>query len=352
MSDFNFNVLSLIDEAVVITSNKKITFLNPPAEKLLGGNFVGKTLSAVFGADAPDFPADDFSVNICINKKNCIVRSYRKERNQFLVIKEVKYNQLMIDEAFLFSMRSSLTVMNMSLEHIRRAAEEYGSKDLLEYADFMNKRLCSVSRLVQNISIVNGIHAQTLHFSPKVYDISMLFQEYTNIAAALLPQVEICFDAPAHLYASVDASLIKCLLANLISNSVLHGKCRKLSIRLLDKTDYVMLGINDDGCGIKGDFLYNIFERYLDRNELSEIGRGAGLGLSAAMGIAQLHGGTMLLETKEGRGTALRISLRKNLVSVSLNSSTPLPTNDTNDFLIGLADCIDEKRFREANSEF
>ena len=350
MSKFSSDVLSVIGEAVVISRGGRIVFSNSPAAAILGGSAEGKNLAGVFGEEIAAAQGDDFAANICLNGKNCIVRSSRKNGEQIFVFSETQYDGAMINDAFLYSMRSSLMVMSMSVTRCRKLAEESGSEEMLSAADALNKSLASCSRLVTNISDVCGIRAQTLRFSPEATDVTRLFSEYADIADGLLPEVRISFSSPKGLTAAVDPDLMKHLFTNLVSNAVLHGQCRELSIRLIDRPDYVILGVNDDGNGIRSTELYNVFERYLGSVALSDINHGAGLGLTAVMGIARLHGGTVLLESREGRGTAVRVSLRKNTVGAKLFSQT-VSMEDAKDILVGLADCVDEKRFRETYSE-
>ena len=347
MSEFSSDVLSVIGEAVVIARDGNIVFSNSPAAAILGGSTVGKTLPAVFGEEIAAAQGDNFAAGVSLNGKNCIVRSSRKNGEQILVFSETQYDGTMINDAFLFSIRSSLMVMTMSVNRCRKLAAESGREELLMTADALSKSLASTQRLVTNISDVCGIRSQTLRFCPEVTDVSRLFSEYTNIAADLLPEVEISFSTPKGLLASVDTDLMKHLFTNLVSNAVRHGQCKALRIRLIDSPAYVILGVNDDGNGIKSTELYNVFERYLGSLTLSGINHGAGLGLTAVMGIARLHGGTVLLESREGRGTAVRVSLKKNLAGAKLHSYSVSEENDVKELLTGLSDCVDEKRFRE-----
>lgn len=350
MTEFNPDVLSVIGEAVIIARSGKIIFSNAPAAAILGAGTVGKRLSVVFGTDISGTQAEDFTANASVNGKNCIIRSSKRNGEQILVINEVKFNSSIINDAFLYSLRSSLMVMNMSAERCRKLAEECGNEKILVAADSMNKSLSSTARLTANVSAVCAIQSQTIRFAPKTLDVSRLFAEYSDIAAGLLPEVKISYEAPEGLQAAVDSDLMKHLFTNLISNSVQHGKCRKLRIRLIDSAENVILAINDDGCGIKSEELYNVFERYLSAMELADISRGAGLGLSVVMGIAHLHGGTVLLESRPEHGTAVRVSLRKNLGGATFYSGSITP-EDVKDILTGLSDCVDEKKFREVYKE-
>lgn len=350
MSEFNPDVLSVIGEAVIIVRGGKIVFSNAPADEFFGGSVKDKRLSEVFGSDISGTQAADFSASVSLNGKNCVIRSSRKYSEQILVISEVKADLSVINDAFLYSLRSSLMVMSMSAERCRMLAEENGNEDMLSTADALNKSLSSATRLMANISAVRAIEEKALCFTPKTVNLSSLLAQYVDVAAALLPEVKVSLEAPDSVQASVDTDLIKHLFTNLISNSVLHGKCKKLRVRLIDGAQTVLFSVSDNGHGIKNDELYNVFERYLSNAELSEINRGAGFGLTVVMGIARLHGGTVLLESREGHGTTVSVSLRKNLNSAALCSDTFSP-EDVRDILTGLADCVDEKRFRETYQE-
>lgn len=73
----------------------------------------------------------------------------------------------------------------------------------------------------------------------------------------------------------------------------------------------VELTIRDQGIGIPAGELSRVFEPFyrVDRSRTKSTG-GFGLGLSLAQGIIRSHGGTLSLESAEGKGTIARIWLR------------------------------------------
>ena len=77
------------------------------------------------------------------------------------------------------------------------------------------------------------------------------------------------------------------------------------------------------------------------------LGHCLGLGLTAARLIAQLHGGTLLLESRQGRGTTLRVSLSREARAAPLHAPEAAPLCETEDLLAGLADCLPEDCFSE-----
>jgi signal transduction histidine kinase len=75
----------------------------------------------------------------------------------------------------------------------------------------------------------------------------------------------------------------------------------------------VSVSFEDTGVGIPQENLSKLFEPFFSTKKK---GKGVGLGLSVAYGIIQEHGGSIHVQSEEGRGTTFTIEL-------------PLKTNPT-----------------------
>jgi signal transduction histidine kinase len=70
-------------------------------------------------------------------------------------------------------------------------------------------------------------------------------------------------------------------------------------------TRKVILDVEDRGCGISKKILPKVLLPFFTTREEE----GAGLGLSTVFGIVEAHGGDLEIDTEEGKGTTVRISL-------------------------------------------
>jgi PAS domain S-box-containing protein len=99
---------------------------------------------------------------------------------------------------------------------------------------------------------------------------------------------------------------------NLISNAAeameAGHKERVLSIRTqrLPEKECVSISFADSGVGIPRENLSKLFEPFFSTKKK---GKGVGLGLSVAYGIIQEHGGSIQVQSEEGRGTVFTIEL-------------------------------------------
>ena len=66
--------------------------------------------------------------------------------------------------------------------------------------------------------------------------------------------------------------------------------------------------VADEGVGIPRDQLRSVFDRFYTRRQGPHRG-GAGLGLSIVKSFVELHGGTVAIESDEGRGTVVTCRL-------------------------------------------
>jgi PAS domain S-box-containing protein len=69
---------------------------------------------------------------------------------------------------------------------------------------------------------------------------------------------------------------------------------------------FVMVAVTDTGHGIPADIRERVFEPFFTTKG---VGRGTGLGLSMVYGFAKQTGGTVAVESEEGRGTVVRLFL-------------------------------------------
>ena len=103
-------------------------------------------------------------------------------------------------------------------------------------------------------------------------------------------------------------SSLKRALQNLINNALQYGGCARLSVE--HKKSRILIHIDDDGPGVAEAKLAEIMKPFmrLETSRSKETG-GAGLGLSIAESIAQIHGGQILLSNRTPQGLRATISL-------------------------------------------
>jgi two-component system OmpR family sensor kinase len=120
--------------------------------------------------------------------------------------------------------------------------------------------------------------------------------------------VAIALDCGATAAVVADEALLTEALANLIGNALDHTDTGAVQIAVREELDppVVTIEIVDTGTGIAAAELERVFERF---HRGTSGGSGAGLGLSIAKAAVVAQGGTLELESAQGRGTTARVRL-------------------------------------------
>jgi len=112
---------------------------------------------------------------------------------------------------------------------------------------------------------------------------------------------------PIHADRSKLAQLVTHLLVN-AAHAIVEGRAdhNRIAVSTEDRSDAVVLVVEDTGHGIPAELRERIFEPFFTTKPA---GRGGGLGLSVCLEIVRLHGGTIAVESEVGRGSRFEVRL-------------------------------------------
>ena len=106
-------------------------------------------------------------------------------------------------------------------------------------------------------------------------------------------------------------ALIYRLLFNLTENAVKYNRPGgSVQVSVTQEPEKILIRVSDTGCGIPEAYQQSIFQPFfrVDKSRSREYG-GAGLGLSLAWEIANLHGGYIWVEKSSEKGTTIAVEL-------------------------------------------
>jgi len=129
--------------------------------------------------------------------------------------------------------------------------------------------------------------------------------------AAATKGLKLELDCPNDIIVAVNGGLIVQAVFNLLDNAVKYSpRAGAVSVFAKQTDDLVRIEVRDNGPGIPAAELPRLFERFyrVDKSRSREQG-GTGLGLAIVRHIAQVHGGTVGVESWEGEGSLFWIQI-------------------------------------------
>jgi signal transduction histidine kinase len=204
--------------------------------------------------------------------------------------------------------RNPLNAMNMNLQMLEEELAACPEMSDPEHAELLESTKSEIKRLER---LVNNFLAYARPARPRFEsgDLNVVVQEVMRLLEADFRQsrVELKADLePLLPQVETDDTQFKQALLNLLVNArqvLKDGGTVTVRTRAGSHGEAV-LEIEDDGPGIAAEVRERIFEVFY-----SSRGGGTGLGLPIARQIVERHGGTIEVDSAEGRGTTFRIRL-------------------------------------------
>ena len=341
MIQLSAELLALSGEPALLVKGGKILFANDAARSLLGAELTQKSFSSLFGKEIAGMQAPFFVCETEAASRRVLLRIKALKGMRVVFLSSASPTGELLGDAFLYALRSELMQLGVSVSRLRAGIRPEDAASLSALRSILLS-LYRVNRTLQNLSVIRGAENDSLLFCPQPLEMSALLRDLLDSVRLYLPKPEIRFSASGELPIQGDPELLEALTLNLLSNCLRHAEgCTCIRVHLHSAGEHVILSVDDDGCGIPGDRLHTVLERYRFNGSLRDLEHGPGFGLTAVRHIARLHGGTLLLESRENVGTAVRVSLSR-----SPRPLTPLQTvepdyNRSYDtILTGLAGCL------------
>ncbi len=322
-------LFELSREAVVAVEDGSIVFCNPAAEQLLNAR-VGQPAEELLPPALLESRAERMAASLPLGGITADVTALRMGET-------VVYNLRAREDARrgtpLGSRRvfaDSLSTLRMALDGLLGRCDGKQDPQLQRYATVLYRQYYTLLRLCSHLSLAENLANGSQPLALRTVDLEEVFGELCRSAALLCAEslnTELSFRAEPALYLSAaDPELLELMLLNLLANSLQQRRGGHIRVTLRAKENRFLLSVDDDGRGIPAQALPQLFA---GEPSLENAHNGAGLGLRIARGIAELHGGSLLLESRLDEGSALRITLpKKESLELSLHMPHPRYGND------------------------
>lgn len=198
---------------------------------------------------------------------------------------------------------------NLHLAAARMAERQMGDSD---EGAILRQSYYRMLRLVNNLAMGPELLSDK-PFDTKNEELTVLLDEWCRQADSIARErgIRVIFDCgERYVIAAVERRYLERLVWNLLSNALKFSAAGEtVTVSLETRDNQVLLRVKDTGRGIPAAEMETLFDRWQDGIAMGQAQRGVGLGLPICRRIAQGHGGRLLLESREGKGTMATVAL-------------------------------------------
>lgn len=198
-------------------------------------------------------------------------------------------------------MKTPLTVISVDVQQAIAMLENPGiSAESDDARKLLHKAQEEIMRLSGIITGMLNLASMRENIEKKVTDYGTLLRSCADTWYMTIrrQQNELHTEIPAELpkvFCNVD--LMAQVLSNLLQNANTHTKGGSITIRAWSEDGRIKVSVSDNGSGIPGELIFQVFERGISG------GNGTGYGLYLCKIIVESHGGDITIESKLGKGT-------------------------------------------------
>lgn len=211
--------------------------------------------------------------------------------------------------------------------------------ELFEYLRGIQAGCIRLTRLVDNF--IQVIELRTEEMLNKIQSEAAMIPNFNDVVAAAISQVEA---TAVHYRVTINfipqpnlppvfghAHSLQTAIRNLLDNAIkfTHSSQRSggsVTLTAVSAANSLRLTIADEGPGLPAHIQPHIFDLFYQYNRSLMEQQGAGVGLTIAKGIVNLHGGQIQVESDGENGCTFNIDLP---LTSKIKKSGPSPTNGT-----------------------
>lgn len=186
---------------------------------------------------------------------------------------------------------------------------------IIQYSDIIHSTSSNTYQLLENLLDWARVQQSRIIFNPEPLLLEKLVNGVTelNIEKADRKKVSFINHVPKQMIVLADQEMLKTILRNLISNALKFTPTNgEIEIAAKSGPGIIEISVKDTGTGISKedlDKLFKVDSNFTKRGTENE--KGTGLGLILCKEFIEKHGGTIWVESEEGKGSTFSFTIKQ-----------------------------------------
>lgn len=215
-------------------------------------------------------------------------------------------------------------------------------REMLEYTSKIQSAGDMLLSIINNILNVTQIESEKIITSVKPYRTDSLVSELASIGSELCDKKGLVFtaDISSSMMSMLegDKNHLKQIVTNFLSNAVKYTRFGSVTLSAEtivqndnSETAVLKITVSDTGIGIPDKELEHIFEVFgRGKNAVEYAVEGTGLGLAISKDLADSMGGSLIVKSREGKGSSFGIEIPQKICNSSPIGEISLTVSEKN----------------------
>lgn len=210
-------------------------------------------------------------------------------------------------------LKNPFTVLLGYLDMMLNDLDKYSKERIREILILLENSAKSGYAILENLSEWSRVHTGAILFNPELIDLKKIIDDNVSIfnTYAQSKRIKLCSDLRRAKVIVADSHMISTVIRNLIENAIkFTSESGEVVITSDEKDDADTIIIKDTGVGIPADRIGDLFRidvKYSTHGTSYE--KGTGLGLILCKEFVVRHGGSIYVESTEGKGSIFTVIL-------------------------------------------
>ncbi len=209
-------------------------------------------------------------------------------------------------------LKTPLAVMQAAGENISDGRVKDGQR-LKSYGEHIYNESVRLRKMIEKLLDVAKVDSGQTVVEQAPHQLEALVTDFLNSNEQYIRSkgFKLNFDSESELpLVMIDPDHLETILNNLVENAIKYSSdTKQIDIKLDKNNDFVELSVADKGDGIAKKAQKFIFEKfYRIENSLTAKTKGHGLGLAIVKNMVELNGGSIQVESSEGKGSTFTVS--------------------------------------------
>lgn len=236
----------------------------------------------------------------------------RKKRNKMLTRLNKTKDQLF--SVVSHDIKTPVLAQEKSLDLICKHIDDIPIEYIKDYLITLKSSTIDLkAKIINVISWVKGVIGNTKCQTEPFNLNEMAEKVIHNLAFEIRQkQMKVINNIPRALIGNDDPQIVEMVLQNILSNAVKYSYADgEINLEANDDGERCLLKVIDHGQGISEERLCKLMKRMTLSTEGTDGELGTGIGLFVSQQIMERNGGTIEIESEEGNGTTVTISIKK-----------------------------------------